>query len=299
MKRLFGLTLTLLLIVSLFAGCGASQSAPAEVPMEEEMGAVPNDQLAAGDTGSRAPLPENRKWVITSYVQAETEDLDALMEGIQEKLRELEGYMEAQDVYHGSEYASYRHRSAQLTVRVPADRLDAFLDSLQKRSNVVSSSRNLQDITLQYTDTETRLKALRTEETRLLELLAQAETMSDLLEIEARLTEVRYEIENVTSRLRTYDNQVDYATVHLSLEEVREYTPVEEPGVWQRIRTGFMDSLEGVADGAVDFAVWLIVSIPYLVIWAAVITAAVLVIRRVRKNRKLKKKKVPEQEEKK
>ena len=137
--------------------------------------------------------------------------------------------------------------------------------------------------------TESRLKALETEEARLLELLSQAETMSDLLEIEARLSEVRGELENYASQKRLYDNQIDYATVYLSIEEVQEYTPVEEPTLWERISKGFRDNLEGVGDDLLDVLVWFIVSLPYLVVFAIVITIVVLVIKRVRRRRKEKK----------
>ena len=66
-----------------------------------------------------------------------------------------------------------------------------------------------ENVTLQYVSTESRVKALETEQTRLLELLENAETMEDLLTIEARLTDVRWELENYASQLRVLDNQVN------------------------------------------------------------------------------------------
>ena len=55
---------------------------------------------------------------------------------------------------------------------------------------------------------------------------------------------MRYELENRASQLRLYDNQVDYATIYLSIDEVQEYTPVEEPTVWERISGGFVSSIK-------------------------------------------------------
>ena len=115
-----------------------------------------------------------------------------------------------------------------------------------------------------------RVTALETEEARLLELLAQAETMEDLLTIEARLTDVRYELENYTSQLRLYDNQIDYATIYLYIEEVQEYTPVEEPGFFKRIQTTFSDALEGLGDGIVNITVFLVGNSPYILVFCAV-----------------------------
>ena len=297
MKRYLSLLISVLLVLGLFSGCGASssESAPAEAPAMEEMAAngAP-DKLASAGADSSTPLPQNRKWVITSEIRAETEELDPLLEAVLQKINQLEGYVEDQNFPNGSSYGD--SRMVYLTVRIPAEQVDAFLENLKEAANVIYSSQILKDITLQYTDTETRMKALRTEETRLLELMEKAETMSDLLEIEKRLTDVRYEIENVTSRLRTYDNQVDYATVYLTINEVREYTPVEQPGFLERIRTGLQRSFRGVGRGIVNFIVWLITSLPYFVIWAVVLVPAFFLIRKLRRKRKAGKKKQEDQQ---
>ena len=139
--------------------------------------------------------------------------------------------------------------------------------SISGFANVTSQNVSREDITLQYTATSNRVTALETEEARLLELLAEAETMSDLLEIEARLTDVRYELENFASQLRLYDNQVDYATVYFYISEVQEYTPVEDPTFFERIKDTFSDALEGLGDGVVDLTVFLVGNSPYLLVF--------------------------------
>ncbi len=95
-------------------------------------------------------------------------------------------------------------------------------------------------------DLESHKKALVTEQDRLLELMEQAETVEDIITIEGRLSEVRYQIESMESQLRTYDNKVDYSTVYLYINEVRRYSPSEEAGVGERIKSGFLKSLDGV-----------------------------------------------------
>ena len=241
-----------------------------------------------GDTDSTV-LPEGRKWIITVNMSAETEDLDALMEALNGKISGLGGYVEDQDSYNGSMYSSRRYRSASLTVRIPAQRVDEFTEEMSGIANVVSTNLSREDITLSYVATESRVKALQTEEARLLELMEQAETMADLLEIESRLTDVRYELENRASQLRLYDNQVDYATIYLSIDEVQEYTPVEEPTVWERISGGFVSSVKGVGNGLLDLLVWVLAKSPYLVILGGV-TVGVVVLIKKRKARKAAKK---------
>ena len=296
MKKLTALLICAALLLSLLTACGANSMSPQAAPamkadyaMEEAaveapaaMNTASNSLKGAGETGSTA-LPENRKWVITVNMDAETEDLDGLMAGLDTEIAALGGYVEDQEIYNGSSYASRRHRNANLTVRVPADRVTDFTQAVSGIANVVSTNISRDDITLKYVDTESRVTALKTEEARLLELLAQAETMSDLLEIEARLSDVRYELENYASRLRVYDNQVDYATIYLFISEVQEYTPVAEKTVWERIRDGFKSSIEGVTEGFVDFFVWVIANSPYLVVWAVVIAAGIFIAKKLPK----------------
>ncbi|MEI3092680.1 MAG: DUF4349 domain-containing protein [Oscillospiraceae bacterium] len=301
MKKMTAILVTLCMLAALLAGCGgASKStqafdAAAAAPAEAANGAYYDMESAksedgglTGDTDSTV-LPEGRKWIITVNMSAETEDLDALMEALNGKISGLGGYVEDQDSYNGSMYSSRRYRSASLTVRIPAQRVDEFTEEMSGIANVVSTNLSREDITLSYVATESRVKALQTEEARLLELMEQAETMADLLEIESRLTDVRYELENRASQLRLYDNQVDYATIYLSIDEVQEYTPVEEPTVWERISGGFVSSIKGVGNGLLDLLVWVLAKSPYLVILGGV-TVGVVVLVKKRKARKAAKK---------
>ena len=306
MKKLTALLLTLALALTLLTACGASSASPAlkqsaamdyameEVAMEAPMAMAPmmgdagNALTGAGETGS-TPLPESRKWIVTVDMSAETEDLDTLLTNLEVAIEKLDGYVEDQNIYNGSTYASHRRRNANLTIRIPAADVDAFAAEVSGIANVVSKNVSREDITLKYVATESKVTALKTEEARLLELLAKAENMSDLLEIEARLSDVRYELESYSSQLRLYDNQVDYATIFLFVDEVQEYTPVAEKTVWERIRDGFKRSLEGVGDGFVDVAVWILANSPYLVVWGILLIAAVLLLRTLRKGRSFKK----------
>lgn len=229
-----------------------------------------------------------RKWIVTVRLEAETEDLDALLAQLSGKISSMSGYVEDQQIYNGSAYSGRRYRYANLTVRVPAEQVDAFTEHMEGISNIISNNKSMDDVTLQYVATESRMKALQAEEARLLELMAMAQNMSELLEIEARLTDVRYELESVTSQLRVYDNLVDYATIHLNITEVQEYTPVEEETLWQRIGGGFVDSLKNVGNFFVELFVALIVGLPYLVLIGGIVFVIVILSRRSAKKRKEK-----------
>ena len=300
LKKYLSLFLSALLILSLLTACGGSSSPSKNYAVMEEAAAEAPAAMATDrangmltgstETGSTA-IPENRKWIITVFLSAETEDLDTMTAALDEHIKALDGYVEDQHIYNGSAYSSRRYRSANLTVRIPAENVDRFTEEVSGISNVISQEKNLEDITLNYVSTESRMAALQTEETRLLELMAKAETMSDLLEIEARLTDVRYELENVTSRLRTYDNQINYATIHLDISEVQEYTHVADPTLWERISGGFTDSLDDLWVSLQDLLVFLVVASPFLLVYGGIALVIFLVVRSVVKKKPKEKKK--------
>ena len=302
MKKLLALVLALMMTVSLLAGCGAATKdsvangyydapaadAPAEAP---EMEYIYDEETGLTSTdSSQAQLPEDQKIITTVYMDAETEDMNALLERINAKVAELGGYMEAQDIYNGSSYSSYRSRHANLTVRIPAAKLNGFVEHVSSYANIVSQNTSTENVTLSYIATESRITALETEQDRLLELLAMAENMEEILLIESRLTEVRTELEQVTSVLRSYDNRINYSTIHLGIAEVVEYTEVEEEPetFWDRISKGFVRSLKNVGDGIVNFVVFLVVALPYLAPFAVIAVVIILLIKRPwkKKNKK-------------
>jgi len=274
----------LLAISLLLAGCGATSKAA----MDSNGYAVPESAAQGsydlGETDTAAQLPQGRKFIITMDLDAEAEDLNGALAAINEKLTALDGYMESQNIYNGSAYSGRRYRHANLTLRVPAERLDEFTAAVDAISNVVSSSRDTDDVTLQYVDTESRVKALQTERDRLLELMEQAETMSDLLEIESRLTDVRGELEQYASRLKVLDNQIDYATVNLSLSEVTEYTPVAEKTRLEKIRDGFVDSVKGVWTLILDCVSFVLMNIPYILVFGLILWGIIALVKRNRKK---------------
>jgi len=297
MKRYLIGILSLLLIAALLCGCGAvandtGAAAPAEkadLYYSSSANGSAAGRVDSESTADSAEAPETtvtQKLVRKLRIEAETEDLDALLSQIDQQTAQLGGYCESREVYNGSPSATRRYRYATLIIRIPAEKLDQFSQHVSGVSNVTSCNETADDITLTYIATESRVKALQTEHDRLLELLAKAENMSDLLEIESRLTKVRTELEQIASQLKLYDNMVNYGTVTLNISEVKEYTVVTEPEtVWERIGTGFMSSLKGVGVFFRELFVFIIVALPYLAVIAVAITVLVLIIKRSRKKK--------------
>lgn len=229
----------------------------------------------SGDAGSASQsVREGRKLIRTVRLEVETLEFDQLLAYVQNKTEELGGYIESLNVYNGSGYSSYygsgyrQERNASLTLRIPRENLDGFMTEVDARGNIISRNEQEEDVTLAYVDLDSHKQVLLAEQERLLAMMEQAETMEDLIILESRLSDIRYQIESMESRLRTYDNQIEYSTVYLRLDEVVELTPivVEEKTAWQRMGEGFMDSLKNIGNGIKEFCISFVIALPYLII---------------------------------
>ena len=299
MKRLFTITLALLLLLGLLAGCGAKEeaAAPEAAPEAAPMGPMGEEVLfdeSASETGGNSTtLPENQKLIRTVYMDAETQSMTELLAWMDGRGAALGGYYEQKSVYRrGSRDDGSFYHSGDFMIRIPAQNLDQFVSLVGENANVTSSSESTENVTLTYVSTQSRVEALEVEQDRLLELLENAETMEDLLTIEARLTDVRWELENYASQLRVLDNQVNYSTIHLSVWEVDKPTVVAERTVWQKIGDGFSENAGDMWDGLVNTFIWLITVIPYL-IPLALIGGVVVLVFKSGKKLKIKKGKKP------
>lgn len=96
---------------------------------------------------------------------------------------------------------------------------------------------------------------------------------------------MRYQLESYTSQLRTYDNQVDYSTVNVTIREVERETKSEPETFWGEVREAFSNSLYRIGQESRGLAVWFLGVTPYLLLWAVVIAAVVIVGRRIRKRK--------------
>jgi len=297
-----GLLALLLALALVLCACGGSSEARDDGAYQyngavtetwastESKGEEP--ESAGGITGSTldAYSDPNAKLIRTVYMDAQTREDDAVLTGLDAKIKELGGYVENRDAYNGSEYYGRSNRYVDMMIRIPADRLDEFVTHVDESCNVTNTTERVENITLEYTDTAARVQALETEQQRLLELLEEAQNLTEILEIEARLSDVGYELNSYASQLRVMDNMVSYATIHLNIQEVEKLTPVEKPTVWQRISEGFQESLEDVYDGLVDFVVWLLANSPRIALWAVILAILIPVWRFVFRRRNKEKK---------
>ena len=183
-------------------------------------GAGSTDLLTSGNVegeNSASGTVDSAKIIYTADLSIETKDFDGARQQLDETLDSMDGYMESSNEYTDS---TDNTRTLSLTLRVPESAYSAFLTSAEAAGSVISRSESADDVTTQYLDIEARLDNLTAQRTRLQELQASADALSDLLQIESSLSDVQYQIESYQSQLNWYANQVQYCTVNITLNEV-------------------------------------------------------------------------------
>ena len=231
------------------------------------------------DIGS--PGEAGRKLIRDVSMNVEARDFDGVLSQITDKVRELGGYVESSDVSGISvnSYGGSQQRYADIRARIPADRLDRFVETVESAGNVTSKQEQVTDVTLRYSDVQSRKKSMEIEQERLWALLEKAESLDAVVALEARLSEIRYELESYTSQLRLYDNQVDYSTVSINMREVKDLTPTAPDSIGTRIQKGFNRSLNNLGEAGTDLIVWIASNSPILLVLAVIIAAVVLFVR--------------------
>lgn len=308
MKRiLIVFTIAALLLITL-VGCSASKSSPAEdggyyaeaempaeasaydnaSPATTEEAAAPAEKAGLNYDGSILEPGVDRKIVYYGSFQIRTKSFDSDYQSIITLLNELGGYIEESSI-NGEKPEDWRDngRYASLRVRVPSKNFDAFTSRVGNMGETLSSSVSGKDISLDYFDTETRLKTQRTRETRLLALLEQAATLEDIVELESALAEVSYEIQMLETSLRNFDSLIDYSSVTISLEEVNQVADIRpsDESVGTRISNAFYSVMNALADFGEFMLVFLIGGAPIIVPLAAIAVLIVLLVKRSKKKK--------------
>lgn len=299
MKRKVEAFLIAVMLVMMTVGCGNSSKMAVEDRATVSSGAEldgeynwdtdeTTDTGVTSENGLEAQVENGRKLIRTVSLSLETKEFDSVLTNLSTKTTELGGYIETSSV-NGNSYSHHSTRYASYVIRIPADKLNEFVEVVSELGNVTQKNESVEDVTLRYIDVESHKKALETEQERLLELLSKAENMEEILTIESKLSDIRYEIENYESQLKTMDNQIDYSTVSVYVDEVERVTDTGEKGFFEEIKERFGNSLYVVARGIRGLVIGILGSLPILIVCGGVIAVAVIVVRKILKKRNMRK----------
>ena len=286
--RILTLTVALLMAVLALASCDAGSSldsAPNMPPADNSTAGGMEGGDGAGSIVNGQPT-DNRKIIRTVTMTCETKAYDNAVTLIMDTLNAYGGYVEASNVTGtGFENVKNSARRASYTLRVPAEKLDAFLETLRTDEGIRILSQNAtsDEITATYYDTVSRLETLKAEKaslTAMLEGFTDYKDISNMLKVQERLYDVIEEIEALQTKLNLYDGRVAMSTVKLSLNEVIIYTEVvvPDPTFGERIGEAFRESWADFGEGCQDFAVWFVEAFPTLLVLVVIHGGIFLII---------------------
>jgi len=221
----------------------------ASAPMEPAVEiALASEEGAVNET----PAEEGRKLIKNGYIHIAVEDYDIAENSIRNYIDAIEGYVENSDswVEYDHQLNIYDRKNGHMTLRVDKNDYISTMEYLKGLGNVRNENENTEDVTASYVDTESRLKVKQEEKERLMKLLESAESIEDIITIEARLSEVISEIESYEAKLKNYDRLVEFSRINIDITE--ETKPVTDKASQTTFRDraayNFNESIENMIE---------------------------------------------------
>lgn len=237
---------------------GAVEPMENSAPMPESSGG----EAVAQAPGSEGTAAANRMLIARANISLVVADTQATVDAISALMDDMGGYLSDSNLYR-STWDSSQALQGTMTLRVPAENLDATLDRLAEMAVTVESrSINSEDVTDQYSDVDAQIRNLEATEEELRAMLEEVRkrpnsTSEDIMAVYRTLTEVRGEIETLRGRKNMWDNLIELSTIEVTLTPDSANLPVVEEG-WRP---------EGVARDAQRALVGAVQALGNVLIW--------------------------------
>jgi len=264
------------------AGCGGGAAT-----MDEAMiGGATTEQMpmleegpARDETAPVSPTIADRSIIRTAYLSMRVDAVDTAVRQVRDLTRASQGIIVSENI-SGTDGDAY----ASVTVQVPADSLDAYLEQVQAFGTVDSLDVSAQDVTTQVVDLDARIDALQTSIDRLTTLMAEAERVEDLLAVETELSRRQAELDSLTAQRAYLADQVAMSTVTISLSPLTRVADVDTPGFLSGLSSGWsaLVAFVGYAFTALGFL------LPFMLIAGVIaIPLTWLLVRKTRRRRRV------------
>ena len=197
-----------LLIFILIIGCH-SKNDNANLEMASE------SMMAYEDIAEKENITIERKLIKEGQIEFESKDINSAKQTILNAINKSKGYISSDN-----EYKSLGRISNIITIRVPANNFDQLLAEATK--GIKRFDRKvieIKDVTEEFLDIQARLKTKKELEIRYLELLKKANNVSEMLEVEKQMGQLRSDIESIEGRLKYLENKVSFSTLTITVYE--------------------------------------------------------------------------------
>ncbi|MBN9655797.1 DUF4349 domain-containing protein [Halobacillus sp. GSS1] len=211
---------------------------------------------AAENVTEQTEAQQERMMIYEAHIDLETKDFDKFQQKLQTQMNEHEAYMVETNV----QKTERGNRQGHIRIRVPQPNFEDLLSGFETISDQIKSRNvNSRDVTKNYVDLESRLKAKEKIEARLLSFLEEASATEDLVEISQDLERVQSDIESLKGEMNYLENQSDFSTITVSFTETKVLVGGVDQGdlnTWERTKQAFFNSINGI----VNVASWLFVA---------------------------------------
>ena len=252
-------------------GRSSEGGAPAPAAVDSVSGYSGNAASAPDKGIPTVVVSADRNLILTAKIDMRSKDPWATSDRAQAIASGLGG-----DVLNLTQSGSGDTRSASLTIRVPSSR---FADALQQlrtlEGEIQTSGVSAQDVTDQFVDLQARLAAKQAEEQRYLAILTKANTIDEILKVDASLSNVRTQIEQLTGQINSIKQRTDYSTISMSIATIAVLPGDTTTKAWDPAKTvtRALAALGAMLQVFADVVIWLFVFgwLPLLALAAVVL----------------------------
>lgn len=284
MKQLLATLAVLALLAFALAGCSAgpqgkqaptvaTESRPpaalSDRASTEQGAAAPapvSPQPSAPNAQAYAPAPAQASWdrmiIRNASVVLTVRDVENSLTAIRDIAVAAGGWVAQSNTRYEGE-----RQVANISIQVPASAFESSIREIRRLAiKVESEVSNTQDVTEEYTDLESQVRNLKATEASLLNLMAKAERMEDILALQRELTNIRGQIERLQGRVNYLQRRVEMSTITVSLLPEGAPKPGDRPA-WNPLATAekawnasaiFLQAVADVALSAIVFLWWAI-----------------------------------------
>jgi len=256
-----------------------------DIAIETE-GQVADDEITDLSLANRA---DSRKYIRTYRYYIETLEFDKTEKLLIQMVDMNFGFFQSEESSGRSLFESKQNlRQGSYVIRIPKEKIKEFTEGLEGIGNVIDSNSFVEDVTSQYFDVDARIRTLEIQEERLIAILEKADELEYIIVLERELADVRYEIEKYMTTFRNLEDRINYSTVHVELFEVYEETEVAVTPItyMDKMKNGFMNSVDDVIDFLGDLVLAITTNIPALILFVVILYAIYRIIKRLSKSKK-------------
>jgi len=284
---------------------GGASGAPVAPSMP---GALPPvaDQVTVSNSVS-APavaVPVERVVIQNADLSIVVSDVQGRMKNIQVMAEQMGGFVVSSNLYQSYTSDNVQVPEAQVTIRVPVEKLEDALNQIKKDVvEVQTETRSGQDVTAEYVDLQSRLKNLEAAEAQLSDILKTTTNTEDVVSIFNQLVSYREQIEVIKGQIKYYDEAAALSAINVRIVAEETVKPIvigkwEPKGVALKAVQDLINFLKGFVDFLIRFVIFILPVLIFIAIPLYLVFIGLRALfRMMRRNRS--KKEQPEEVEKK